>query len=74
MRGARASLKKASSKYEEKIALADSKKYKAMEKATQSEIQVLALSLQYNDLSVKLTTREVDHNLELIIPRKILHG
>lgn len=37
-----------------------------MEKATQSEMLVLALNKQFNDLLVKITTMEVDHNLELV--------
>lgn len=37
-----------------------------MEKATLSKMQVLTLSKKFNNLSVKMTKMEVDHNLEFV--------
>lgn len=59
-------LKKTTSDLEEKIALAYTEKYLAMERATQSEMKVLALEQKHQDLSIKVTKMEVDHDLKVV--------
>lgn len=59
-------LKQSTANLQEKIALVDSEKFKAMEKVTTSEMESTILKRQVDDLSIKATKMEVGHQEEVL--------